>query len=142
MPSLRRSATLPVLRSSGDDPAVFYRAAEPLRFRGSRPVTWLLVAVAVPVEWAVTLLAVATVTSATAGSCNEPAQAADLHAAQRALLLISVTAAVPWLMALTVAGRRLRVAGFAALAVPPAAFWMSQTFASSPADFTNSFCLY
>lgn len=105
-------------------------------------MTWLLVAVAVPVEWLVTLLAVATVTFATAGSCYQPALAADLQAAQRALLLIGVTAAVPWLIALTVADRRLRVAGFAVLAVLPAAFWMTQTFASSPADFTNGVCLY
>jgi hypothetical protein len=128
--------------SPRDDPAVFFRPVQPLRWRGWRPATWALVALAVPVEWVATLLAVAAVTFTRAGACYEPALAADLHAAQRALVLIAVTAAVPWLAALTVARRKIRVAGFAALAVLPATFWTTQTLASSPAEFTSGFCIY
>ena len=113
-----------------------------IRWRGWRPALWVSAVVAMLITWSITFVVSAFQTLLHAGVCNEPAAAADLAEAQRALVLLAVAVAVPWAVALWRTRHRLRVAVFTGLALAPAAMGAVQALVAAPADYTMSWCLY
>lgn len=113
-----------------------------IRWRGWRPALWAAAVIAVLVTWGVTFIVAAYQTLMHAGVCNEPAPAADLAQAQRALVLLAAVATIPWAVALLRTRYRLRVAVFAVVALAPVAVWTVQALQATPADYVLNWCLY
>jgi hypothetical protein len=113
-----------------------------IRWRGWRPALWTATVVAVLVSWFVTFVVSAYQTLRHAGVCQEPALPADLAEAQRALVVLALATAAPWLVALWRTTFRLRVGLFAVLAVAPATIGAGQVLRATPADYVLAWCLY
>jgi hypothetical protein len=126
-----------VARTTGADEG----ARPPIRWGGRHPALWVGAMAALAVTWCVTLLVAAYQSLTNGGLCFEPADVTGLQAAQRGMVLLLAVLTVPWLLAVRASLHRTRTTVLAAVALAPVCLIAARMLASTPQEFSSSWCL-
>ncbi|GAB3197070.1 hypothetical protein GCM10027062_07880 [Nocardioides hungaricus] len=115
----------------------------PASTRRSSRRWWVVAASAAGGEFVVVWLAAAVATFVTQGICGDPASTENLHTARWLLLVLSAAAFLPWaLVAYRSVPRRPVALLVGLLAAAPAVRVAVDAVLSSPAEWTNSYCVF